>query len=438
MKTAIFFFSLILTSYLIAQYNYVFTELKGLEDKEGNTWLVNKKNWAGPGFDQLLCLYDVNNDKDTVIAHAYHWQLPGGEHAMYIYDYDFWKNEPLKYVVCGMTIYPDSHGYIILSDAGGRGFMAPIYSVEVSYQNDDLIYAFDGRLMKSTDGGLTWNEMFTIAYFPMVSLNKYDDKFLFGVNHDGHLIKSLDSGITSIVIDSTFSWNYDKTEFYYVEDQQNIYALINGKKLVRSSNNGDSWVNVYDDNVRFYFSPVVSQPNKIYLTRFNEIYESADYGMSFNLYQTLNANIAGIYKKPNSDLLYAATATDIYEITQDIIRSIKSLPTSVDREYTDIPKDFFLFQNYPNPFNSATKIRFTIPAVETGPAPSQRLITMKVYDILGRNVATLVNEEKPAGNYEVVFSVGSFGNASGLTSGVYFYKITAGEFTDIKKLILLR
>lgn len=98
------------------------------------------------------------------------------------------------------------------------------------------------------------------------------------------------------------------------------------------------------------------------------------------------------------------------------------------------PTEFSLAQNYPNPFNPSTKIRYSIPDVGSGLAQT----VLKVYDILGNEVATLVNEEKPAGVYEVEFSTGSFGNARNLSSGIYFYKLTAGSFTETKKMILLR
>jgi len=98
-------------------------------------------------------------------------------------------------------------------------------------------------------------------------------------------------------------------------------------------------------------------------------------------------------------------------------------------------KGFVLYQNFPNPFNPATKIKFTL-------APQQNplvggdyrggLITLKIYDILGIEVATLVNEVKPAGSYEIEFS------ATELTSGIYFYRIEAGLFVNTKKMILLK
>ncbi|MBI5471133.1 MAG: T9SS type A sorting domain-containing protein [Ignavibacteriae bacterium] len=88
---------------------------------------------------------------------------------------------------------------------------------------------------------------------------------------------------------------------------------------------------------------------------------------------------------------------------------------------------FQLEQNYPNPFNPTTTIRFTIP-VGTGHAPS----LLKVYDVLGREVTTLVNEAKEPGDHQITF------NAEGLSSGVYLYKLQVGNFVAVRKLIVLR
>jgi len=101
-----------------------------------------------------------------------------------------------------------------------------------------------------------------------------------------------------------------------------------------------------------------------------------------------------------------------------------------EKDNNSIPASFSLSQNYPNPFNPTTKIKFTILSVET----SRRDVftTLKVYDILGNEVATLVNEEKPAGSYEIDF------DGTKISSGVYIYKLKAGLFTDAKKMILLK
>jgi hypothetical protein len=83
-----------------------------------------------------------------------------------------------------------------------------------------------------------------------------------------------------------------------------------------------------------------------------------------------------------------------------------------------------LSQNYPNPFNPTTVIKYQIP--------KQSFVTIKIYDVLGSEVATLVNEEKPIGNFELMW------NAENLASGIYFYRLQAGDFIETKKMILLK
>ena len=113
-------------------------------------------------------------------------------------------------------------------------------------------------------------------------------------------------------------------------------------------------------------------------------------------------------------------------------------PIFVNSE-TTIPNGFVLYQNYPNPFNPTTKIKFEIPGQARN---DNMLVTLKVYDVLGNEVATLVNEEKQAGVYEVEFSAkggsASGGNAYSLSSGIYLYKLQAGNFVETKKMILIK
>ena len=89
-----------------------------------------------------------------------------------------------------------------------------------------------------------------------------------------------------------------------------------------------------------------------------------------------------------------------------------------------LPNQFALFQNYPNPFNPSTIISYEIP--------KHSFVTLKIFDILGREIATLVNEEKQIGKYSLKF------DASNLSSGIYFYRITAGNFSSVKKMILIK
>jgi hypothetical protein len=98
--------------------------------------------------------------------------------------------------------------------------------------------------------------------------------------------------------------------------------------------------------------------------------------------------------------------------------------TSVEQFSYERPEGFQLFQNYPNPFNPSTRIKFEVP--------SSKVVTLNVYDVLGREVATLVNEELNAGSYETTF------DAKKLASGVYFCRLKAGGFVQTRKMLLVR
>lgn len=125
--------------------------------------------------------------------------------------------------------------------------------------------------------------------------------------------------------------------------------------------------------------------------------------------------------------------TDEYGLTIKKDKNIFILDNSEIKKLilatTNYPQEFSLDQNYPNPFNPTTKIRFSVPSKVKG---QKSKVELKVYDLLGNEVATLVNEEKSPGVYEIEF------DGSLLTSGIYFYKLIAGEFNSVKKMILIK
>jgi hypothetical protein len=125
--------------------------------------------------------------------------------------------------------------------------------------------------------------------------------------------------------------------------------------------------------------------------------------------------------------------------------------SNVEDDY--VFREFVLEQNYPNPFNPNTKIKFTVPTSPLSPSPYQgegnreRFVTLKVYDVLGNEITTLVNEEKPAGEYEVEFNAANLPSRQGsaLTSGIYFYQLRvypaeggAGQYVETKKMVLVK
>jgi hypothetical protein len=100
------------------------------------------------------------------------------------------------------------------------------------------------------------------------------------------------------------------------------------------------------------------------------------------------------------------------------------ITVDVEDIHPEVPTNFTLHQNYPNPFNPSTKIKYQIA--------EHSFVSLKVYDVLGSEVAKIVNEEKPAGIYEVEW------NASGFSSGIYFYQLKTGNFVETKKMLLLK
>jgi hypothetical protein len=169
----------------------------------------------------------------------------------------------------------------------------------------------------------------------------------------------------------------------------NIFAGTFGDGIWRSTNNGNNWSQIND-------------------------------GLASGAYYVLSLGV-------NEQYIFAGTnGSNIWR------RSLSQVVTGIENEPNVQPTDFSLKQNYPNPFNPSTKIRYTIPSVIASETKQSAFVTLKIYDVLGNEVATLVNEEKPTGNYSVSF------DASGLTSGIYFYKLTTSSFTQTKKMILVK
>lgn len=121
-------------------------------------------------------------------------------------------------------------------------------------------------------------------------------------------------------------------------------------------------------------------------------------------------------------------------VIADAFRLVYTSPiTSIDKE--SVPKDFQLYQNYPNPFNPSTTIQYSVPSIGSAFNDGNK-VTLKVYDILGRLVTTLVDEYQSTGEYKVIFDASSTGNK--LASGTYFYRLQIGDRLETRKMILLK
>jgi hypothetical protein len=149
----------------------------------------------------------------------------------------------------------------------------------------------------------------------------------------------------------------------------------------------------------------------------NGVHRSADGGVTWASFSSgISANTRIWSLAVNSDGIFAGTSSGVWVTTS---------PTEIKIEKGNSePFSFSLKQNFPNPFNPSTTISFTLA--------KRSFVILKVYDILGREVETLINGEMQAGNHNQLW------NAANLSSGIYFYRLQAGLFTETKKLVLLK
>jgi hypothetical protein len=214
-----------------------------------------------------------------------------------------------------------------------------------------------------------------------------------------------------------------------------VYAVMNGvgtptQKIFKSTNQGVTWSNITGNIPDVPLSDIVVHPanaNKLFLGTQLGCYRSTNGGTNWHRW---NNGMPDATVFTELSYIDSANAGKFYIVAATYGRGIIIREASGDDQIGiqpisgNIPKTFALDQNFPNPFNPVTNIKFGIPK-----AGNVKLI---VYDISGREVKRLVNQNLSAGYYNFDF------NASNLASGVYFYRIEANNFTDVKKMVLVK
>ena len=234
-----------------------------------------------------------------------------------------------------------------------------------------------GTILRSTDTGVSWDSVGTSGFFKALSKTIIaENGTIFLTSPDrGGIHRSVDGGNSWVQLTSDIS---DSSIWSITEDLNGfIYIATHSDGIFKSTNNGDSWASIN-----------------------SELPDTTVLALAVN----------------KEGYLFAGYAEN------GIYRTV--LPTTTIIKEHELPYNYLLYQNYPNPFNPTTAIKYQIPELS--------FVTIKVYDVLGGEVATVISEEKPLGNYEVEF------NAATLPSGVYFYRLQAGSFVEAKKMVLLK
>jgi photosystem II stability/assembly factor-like uncharacterized protein len=331
-----------------------------------------------------------------------------------------------------------------------------ISSIDVCSNNNVFVGTTDSGVFRSVDNCTTWvNTGLWERYINAVVVNQSDAIFVgtwhgaFRSTDYGNSWASINAGLgTNEVNALTVSYNGDifagkvqgvyrttnngtvwtsagLTDFYIysiiTDDSGNVFAGVVGRTY-KSTNNGSSWTAIDFNSQNQPLTAFITNSVGYIFAGFedNSVYRSRDHGVSWTL---INSGIVAFVSSFTiNDSGYIYTGTENYLYGGGVFKSIE--PTTSIKENNFTPVSFSLAQNYPNPFNPTTNFRFQISDLG--------FVSLKIYNIFGSEIATLVNEILPAGNYEREW------NAEIFSSGMYFYRLQSGSISETKKLILLK
>jgi hypothetical protein len=306
------------------------------------------------------------------------------------------------FAVSGTNLFAGTYGVFLSTNNGTNWTLTPLIGDEVTSlaANGNNIFAgtyydehYAGSIYLSTDNGTSWTYSLGLGFQSVSSLAINGNNIFAGARG---VYLSTDNGTSWTAVNNGLPGNSYVTAF--AMSGSDLFAGIYGAGVFLSTNSGTSWTAVNTGLTDTFVSALTVSGTNLF---------AGTYG-------------GGVWRRPLSEMI-----------------------TSVQQTSDELPKGFALDQNYPNPFNPTTTIRYTLPSFGSTEAKGRdgvgSHVTLKVHDLLGREVATLVNGEMKPGSYETTFDATAVpAGRQGLASGVYFYRLQAGKYVDTKRLLLLR
>jgi hypothetical protein len=369
-------------------------------------------------------------------------------------------------------------GVVFRSTDNGESWTPQMGSGEVSALCSKGMTLFAGTnlgVSRSTNNGETWTAENTgLPEYPLVTSLAVSDTSLFAGTEDSGVYRTTNNGTNWTPVISGLA--YDSLQNHYpsvvalaVSSTSLLAGLREGYGVYLSTNNGTSWTAAGLTNT--FVNALAVSPNgagdtNLFVGTWGDgVFRSTDNGTSWTAVRSgmADSNVFsfavsgmnlfagtsnGVYYSSNGGTTWASVNTGLMyhvgglavhgtnlfagtgeygsmppgEGTGIWKRPLSEMITDVEN-VQEFPPQYVLQQNYPNPFNPTTSIKFDVP--------SSKVVTLKVFDILGREVATLLNEEKSAGTHTVTW------DASSVSSGVYFYRIKAGDFVQTKRMMVV-
>jgi photosystem II stability/assembly factor-like uncharacterized protein len=368
---------------------YIFASIKYqgifLSTNGGNTWNISEN-----GYSSIKPAFKVFK----TIIHSSNGVLYAGSDGMGIYVSEnngaSWterNNGLTNLYIRGLAIHPN--GNLFAATASGGIFVSTdngytwtySYASSLEQRMRTIFIKPDGTIFASTYGtgpSLYRSTDCGITWTQSGTEGKPSSPFSLAANSSGHIFAGAPYGGMYISTDNGDTWTLSSTGDFNATVIASNGTIISGKRNIHKSiDNGATWIDL---------KPI---------STFSETN-----CMAFD---------------SSNDLIMGTECNGLYKTSSAIVAC---------ESYAQIPNSYSLMQNYPNPFNPATTIKYEIK--QSG------YITLRVFDSIGREIALLVNEEKSPGTYQVNF------NAKNLPSGVYYYQLTSGTYSETKKLVLLK
>ncbi|NOS86215.1 MAG: T9SS type A sorting domain-containing protein [Ignavibacteria bacterium] len=316
-------------------------------------------------------------------------------------------------------------GVVIKTTNQGTNWFSEISNTNLSFNSvqflNNICYVVgdSGKIVKSTNLGISWYSVQSNTSTNQNDILQQNSNTVYIVGDSGLVLKTTNSGNNWVNLPSGTTSNLNSIS---ATSFDTIFIVGENLILKKSTNGGVSWANVTLPLSQITLNDIVFTSTSVgYITGdFGRIYKTTNFGANWG-YQNINLtnNINSISFLNSNTGFIVGSGGMIRKTT-----NAGGIILGVFSNNENIPLSFFLYQNYPNPFNPVTKIKFDIP--------NQSIAKIIIYDLLGREVTILVNEQLKPGSYSVDW------DGSGFASGVYFYSLVTNDFVETKRMVLIK
>ena len=402
-------------NFSFAQWNLVYTPATSQTVMAMKFWDANTGYHAG-----ILYNSSTNNiHKTTNGGTSYSLQSSGWTAQRFM---SIWLLSPDTVLMCG------NYGKIIKTMNGGNNWNTvyadtskQFWGLWFTNSQTGFIAGSNGIIMKTTNRGDNWTTLTppTITALDGIWFVNENTGYVGGANV---FLKTTDAGATWVNKTGLFVSPFETAQSVYFSDANTGYYCTNTSncRIVKTTDGGETYSLVNDNATAGagWDMSFVNANTGYVCTGNGKILKTTNAGVNWGVQNTpLTENLYQIHF-PSVNTGYVACWSG------KILKTTNGGLTFTGQVGSEVPKDFSLGQNFPNPFNPQTTIRFSVPKRE--------FITLKIYDIKGHEVKSLISDVYQPGNYEIKFT------GENLSSGVYYYRLQANDFSETRKMILLK